>query len=245
LGIKTHQVTICELHRYITETIRAGLYKTILHTNAYCLNLAFENSWLRQYINSADLVFCDGAGVLIGAKLLGCQLPGRITYADWFWQLANLAENNHFSMFLLGSKPGVAEKAAANLIKKHPCLKIVGMHHGYFDKSLESSENESILAMINSLQPNILIVGFGMPIQEKWLMENRWRINANIALTGGAAFDYVSGDLQRAPRWMTDHHFEWLGRLIIEPKRLWRRYIIGNPVFIFRVLMQRIGLLRV
>jgi N-acetylglucosaminyldiphosphoundecaprenol N-acetyl-beta-D-mannosaminyltransferase len=82
-----------------------------------------------------------------------------------------------------------------------------------------------------------------MPLQERWLMENWDHIDANVALTGGAVFDYVSGELQRAPRWMTDNGLEWLGRLLIEPRRLWKRYLIGNPLFIWRVLKQRLGLL--
>jgi N-acetylglucosaminyldiphosphoundecaprenol N-acetyl-beta-D-mannosaminyltransferase len=80
----------------------------------------------------------------------------------------------------------------------------------------------------------------GMPIQELWLEENWDRVNANIALTGGAVFDYISGDLKRAPHWMTDHGLEWLGRLIIEPRRLWKRYMIGNPLFLWRVFRHHI-----
>jgi N-acetylglucosaminyldiphosphoundecaprenol N-acetyl-beta-D-mannosaminyltransferase len=105
--------------------------------------------------------------------------------------------------------------------------------------SPEHPENESVIAIINRLRPNILIVGFGMPLQERWLMENWDRIHANIGLTGGAVFDYISGNVPRAPRWMTDHGFEWLGRLLVEPSRLWRRYLIGNPLFIWRIMKQR------
>ncbi|MEZ4642784.1 MAG: WecB/TagA/CpsF family glycosyltransferase [Chloroflexota bacterium] len=83
-----------------------------------------------------------------------------------------------------------------------------------------------------------------MPVQEKWLLENRENLNVNVIMTGGAVFDYVSGELQRAPKWMTDNGLEWLGRLLIEPRRLWRRYLVGNPVFLWRVLKQRLGLLR-
>ena len=99
------------------------------------------------------------------------------------------------------------------------------------------------LGRTNAVKPNILIVGFGTPLKERWLMENWDRIEVNVALTGGAVFDYVSGELRRAPRWMTDHGLEWLARLIIEPCRLWKRYLIGNPLFLWRVLKQRLGLL--
>ncbi len=93
----------------------------------------------------------------------------------------------------------MADKAAANLKARFPALRIVGAHHGYFDKTPGSAENEAVIAQINAVKPNILIVGFGMPLQERWLMENWDRIDANVALTGGAVFDYVSGEFQRAP----------------------------------------------
>ncbi len=141
----------------------------------------------------------------------------------------------------MGAKPGVTAKAATKLKERHPNLQIVGTHHGYFDKIPDSAENEAIIAQINAVKPNILILGFGMPLQEKWLLENWDKIDANIALTGGAVFDYISGELQRGPKWMTDNGFEWLARLLIEPKRLWRRYLLGNPLFLYRVLKQRIS----
>jgi N-acetylglucosaminyldiphosphoundecaprenol N-acetyl-beta-D-mannosaminyltransferase len=211
-----------------------------LNVNANCLNLAYGNDWLRSFINSAETVFCDGAGVILGARILGYRTPQRITYADWIWQLAQFAEPRGFTFFFLGARPRVADKAAARLKERFPNLRIAGCHHGYFDKTPSSAENEAVIWRINAVRPNILIVGFGMPLQERWLMENWERIEANVALTGGAVFDYVSG----APRWMSDHGLEWLGRLIIEPRRLWKRYLTGNPIFIWRVLKQRLGLLR-
>ena len=166
-------------------------------------------------------------------------MPQRITYADWIWQLAEFAEARNFSLFFLGAQPGVADRAAARLKERFPRLRIVGTQHGYFSKEAGNAENESVVDRINRLRPNILIVGFGMPLQERWLMDNWDRIQADIGLTGGAVFDYVSGEVPRTSSWMTDHGLEWLGRLIIEPRRLWRRYLIGNPLFIWRVMKQR------
>jgi N-acetylglucosaminyldiphosphoundecaprenol N-acetyl-beta-D-mannosaminyltransferase len=186
------------------------------------------------------MVFSDGAGVVLAARILGKHLPGRITYADWAWQLASFAERENLSLFFLGARPGVVEKAAARLLAKHPNLKIVGVHHGYFDHDPGTPENEAVLKEINASRPDILLVGFGMPLQERWLMQNWNRVDARIALTGGAVFDYVSGELRRGPRILTDNSFEWLARLLIEPKRLWRRYVIGNPLFLLRVLKQRL-----
>ena len=236
LGVRVHLITKAILHQSIAEIIHANRRALILNVNVHALNLACDNPWLRNFFNQADIMFSDGAGVIMAARLMGYKIPERITYADWMWELASLADHDRYTMFFLGAKPNVAEKAANCLQERFPTLDILGTYHGYFKKDANSKENDELIEEINALSPNILVLGMGMPIQERWLMENWDRINANIALTGGAVFDYVSGELNRAPRWMTDCGFEWLGRLIIEPRRLWKRYLIGNPLFFWRIL---------
>ncbi len=233
-------LTVEELEEEIRRFITDGEHALVLNANAHCLNLCYEDYRLRGFLNGASVVFCDGAGVMLAARILGRRIPQRITYADWIQRLAALAETESFSLYFLGARPGVAEKAARRLRARHPRLKIAGTRHGYFDHSAGSPENEAVLAGINAAAPDILVVGFGMPLQEYWLMENWDRVNANVALTGGAVFDYAAGELRRGPRSMTAHGFEWLARLFIEPRRLWRRYLIGNPLFLIRVLRQRI-----
>ena len=120
--------------------------------------------------------------------------------------------------------------------ERYPELEIAGVRHGYFDRS----ENEAVVEEINAAAPDILLVGLGMPLQERWLMENRQRLDVGVALTGGAVFDYVSGRVRRGPRLLTRGGLEWLARLLAEPRRLWRRYLVGNPLFLLRVLRQRL-----
>ncbi len=241
-GIRFTPIALGDLHRYIACLIQGKQRAQVLNINVRAVNLAQTDTGFREIINSAPLVFCDGFGVRLGARLLGHRVPSRITYADWMWQLADFAAKRGFTLFLLGARPGVAEKAAGRLRTRFPEIKIIGVHHGFFDKNRDSLENMCVIQEINACRPNILIVSFGMPLQEHWLSENWDRLETNVALTGGAAFDYISGELGRAPRWMTDHGLEWLGRLIIEPRRLWRRYLIGNPIFLWRVLKQRLGI---
>ena len=241
LGVNISQLTVPMLHAQLLDYVQRRQKALVLHANVHCLNLAYDRPWLRQLLNRADIVFCDGAGVLLGAWLLRYPLEQRITYADWMWQLAQYAEMHHLSMFFLGASPTVAEKAMFKLQQRHPQLQIVGCHDGYFDKRRDHPENRAVLDQINQLKPDILVLGLGMPLQEQWLADNWADVEAYVALTGGAVFDYISGELQRAPRWMTDNGLEWLGRLLIEPKRLWRRYIIGNPLFLYRILQQRLG----
>lgn len=241
LGVKITPLTVAQLHQHILDFVRRGQRALILHTNVHGLNLAGSLPWLHDYLNEADIVFCDGAGVILGARLLQQHIPERITFADWLWQLAEFTTQEDLSLFFLGARPGVALRAAENLRHRYPRLRVVGVEHGYFNKEAGHPENEAVLRRINDARPDILIVGLGMPIQEQWLRQNWARLEVGIGMTAGAAFDYISGELARAPRWMTDNGLEWLGRLWIEPRRLWQRYVVGNPRFLWRVLRQRIS----
>ena len=238
LGVGVDRITVEGLHAEVAHLVRrrGGI---VLNANAHCLNLCHEDEGLREFFAAADVVFCDGAGVKLAARMLGDQLPERITYADWLPRLAALAEERGFSLFFLGARPGVAGEAARRLRASHPDLRIVGVRHGYFDHRAGSPENGSVVAEINAARPDVLLVGLGMPLQERWLMQNLHGLDVGAALTGGAVFDYASGGLRRGPRLLTDNGLEWLARLIVEPRRLWRRYLLGNPLFLARVIGQR------
>ena len=241
LGVGVDRISADELRAEILRMARNRQHGLVLHVNVHGLNLSYHRPWLRDILNSASVVFCDGSGVVLAAKLLG--LPGglqRFTHADEMWRLAEFAAANGLSLFFLGARPGVAKKAAARLKERFPDLRIAGVHHGYFDHTSGSLENEDVIQRINAAGPDILVVGFGMPLQEWWLKENWDRVEAGVAITLGAIFDYVSGELRRGPRFLTDNGFEWLARLFIEPRRLWRRYVVGNPVFLTRVLVHRL-----
>lgn len=239
LGVRVDPLTTDELNARIGQVIDTGDRALVLNVNVHALNLAYDRPWLREFFNRAPIVFCDGAGVMLGARLLGMRIPQRITYADWMWQLAEFAEAHDYSLFLLGARPGVAEEAGRRLTARYPNLRIAGSMHGFFNKTAGHPDNETILAQINASAANILVVGFGMPLQEEWLAQNWDRLAVNIGLTGGAVFDYLSETLQRSPGWMNKRGLEWAGRLIIEPRRLWRRYLIGNPQFLWRILRQK------
>ena len=238
LGLNLHPVSADEVHEFIGKVIRDRQKAIVLHLNIYGVNLALELKWMKDFFNESQLVFCDGDGVRWGTRLLGLPVPPKITYDRWIWQLADFCEKKHFRLFFLGGKPSVASLAVERLREKYPGLEVVGVRHGYFEK--EGSENEDIIAEINRQKPDILIVGLGMPIQEKWLMDNWEKIDANIFLTGGAVFDYASGKAKRAPRWMIRLQLEWLFRLLQEPRRLFLRYAIGIPYFLFRVILEKL-----
>lgn len=222
------------------DFVESGSRFRVMYANVHVLNTAYRDPELRRILNRADLVYCDGAGIKLGAKLLGQYMPERMTGADWIYSLCAVCQEQGFSLYFLGGEPGVAARAAARLADQYPALKIVGTHHGHYCHN--GTENDAVVSKIKALHPDILLVGFGTPLQEKWIDQNFERLNIPVVWAVGALVDFVTGKKPRAPRWMLDHGLEWLYRLWAEPKRLWKRYIVGNPLFIWRVLMQRLGL---
>jgi len=239
LGVQVALVRLQDVLDLICKTIAGDQRALITHVNIMCALLAYENEWMRRFLNASDLVYCDGMGIKLGGKLLGYDIPQRFTLADWIWRLAALAEKEGFSIFLLGNPPGVAEAAAARLRERMPNLRIAGVQHGYFEKSPDLPENLAVLERINAADADILLVGFGMPIQEKWLQENWARLEVHVAISVGALFEYVAGELKRGPRWMTENYLEWLARMILSPRRYAKRYLHDAPIFLYRILQQK------
>ncbi|MBN2345006.1 MAG: WecB/TagA/CpsF family glycosyltransferase [Candidatus Aminicenantes bacterium] len=241
LGLKVQAHTPEDLNESIGRIICGGGHDIIPNVNVHFANLAWRRPWLRDLFNSASVNFCDGAGIQLAARILGGRIGERITYGDWFGSLAAFCKRERFRLFLMGGQPGVAVLAARQLKDRFPGLIIAGTQHGFFDRDAESMENAAVIVAINRSRPDILLVALGMPLQEEWLARNWERIDARVALTGGAILDYLSGRMKRPPAWMCRCGWEWLGRLLIEPRRLWKRYLIGNPLFLARVLRQRLG----
>jgi N-acetylglucosaminyldiphosphoundecaprenol N-acetyl-beta-D-mannosaminyltransferase len=210
--------------------------RQVMYVNAHVLNRSREDPELRAALAGADLVYCDGYGVRLAAKALDVETPHRMTGADWIWGLATLCEKAGRSVYLLGCDPGVASAAAQRLQKLYPQMSIVGSHHGYFE--IGSAHDERVVEDINAHRPDIVLVGMGTPKQEQWVQRHAADVQTDVLWTVGALFDIVSGRVPRAPSWLADNGLEWIFRLAIEPQRMWRRYLLGNPVFVSRVLMQ-------
>ncbi|MCA1656208.1 MAG: WecB/TagA/CpsF family glycosyltransferase, partial [Actinobacteria bacterium] len=226
-----------DLLRRITGWVGSGAAaRRVMYVNAHVLNQSRENPGLRDALERSDLVYCDGYGVRLAARALDVEIPHRMTGADWVWGLAALLEAAGQSIYLLGSEPGVAHQAAERLHRWYPRLDVTGSHHGYFE--LGSAHDDRVVEDINAKRPDIVLVGMGTPKQELWVQRNAHRLDVDVLWTVGALFDYVSGRVPRAPGWLADNGLEWIFRLAIEPQRMWRRYLLGNPVFISRVMAQ-------
>jgi N-acetylglucosaminyldiphosphoundecaprenol N-acetyl-beta-D-mannosaminyltransferase len=239
LGVRIDRYSLHETLDWIDRALSGERRVVIAHVHVTGMNLAYEQPWLRGFLNQADLLYCDGMGVKLGARLLGQDIPERYTLADWVWPLAERLNNQKASLYLLGNEPGLAEKAGLVLQDRYPSLRVAGAQHGFFDKTPGSLENEEVLAQINAARPDLLMVGMGMPIQEKWLMEHWPRLNVKIGFTVGGLFGYITGDHRRGVKCMTSHYLEWAARLWLEPKRYARRYLRDNPLFLARILIHR------
>jgi N-acetylglucosaminyldiphosphoundecaprenol N-acetyl-beta-D-mannosaminyltransferase len=237
LGLKISDVDVNSLHDHIDHCISVEKKSRIGNLNINAANIGFENEWYKNYVNSCDIVFCDGKGIQLGLLISRKKIPPHITYHTWIWDLASFCEGKVYNLFLLGSKRGVGEKAIEKLLLKYPKLN-VQTHHGYFDKT--NNENNIVIEKINNFNTDVLIVGFGMPAQEKWILDNMSKLNAKVYLNGGAYLDWISGINKKAPTWITKIGFEWFYRLLKEPIRLFNRYVIGNPLFIYRVIKERV-----
>jgi N-acetylglucosaminyldiphosphoundecaprenol N-acetyl-beta-D-mannosaminyltransferase len=225
-----------ELLETISGWASARTTQRVMYVNAHVVNQSRTTRGLGDALRRADLVYCDGYGVRLAARVLGLPVPHRMTGADWIWGLAALCELSGQPIYLLGSEPPIAREAAARLRRWYPQLDVVGAHHGYFD--LDSPHNERVIEDIKAHGPRLVLVGMGTPKQELWVDRYADRLDGAVVWTVGALFDYVSGRMPRAPRWWADNGLEWIFRLAIEPQRMWRRYLLGNPIFLSRVMSE-------
>ena len=240
LGVRVNSLTLDELNSLIAKAIQERTKWIIANHNLNSLYLYHHDQKMRAFYNKAKYVHIDGMSLILLGKLLRLPLKRdhRVTYADWVWSLMAKAAKHKWRIFYLGSKPGVAAKGAQILQQKFTGLNIATAN-GYFDISVGSPENQTILTKINTYQPHIVMVGMGMPLQESWILNNFEQIDANIILPSGACMDYVAGVVSTPPRWMGKIGFEWLYRLKTEPRRLWRRYLLESW-FIVKLFFQEL-----
>lgn len=203
--------------------------------NVHGVNLAAQDAVYKEVLGRADLLLNDGKGVMLGARLGGRKFPTDLNGNHFTPLLLKRAAERRWPVFFLGAAPTVAQRAADHLKRLIPGLNVVGVRDGF----IEDGQLAEVLDEIRSSGAGLLLVGMGNPRQEQWLDENMSLSGARLGVTVGAFFDFQAGEVRRAPDWMNRLGLEWLFRLMIEPRRLWRRYIIGNPVFIWRVLRAR------
>ncbi len=205
--------------------------------NVHGVNIAVSDPAHKDVLRRANLRLNDGKGVMLGARIQGRRFPVDLNGNFFSPLLLRRAAERGWPVFFLGAAPGVAQRAGDRLTESIPGLRIVGVRDGFFKRDQE----EEVVEAIRATEPGLLMVGMGNPLQEQWLDRNIAATGARLGVTVGAFFDFQAGEMPRAPAWMNSAGLEWVYRLTKEPRRLWRRYLIGNPLFLWRVARDRLA----
>lgn len=230
-GLYFDNVTMAEALAFAEEAMNGKSPRLVFTPNAEIAQACVENEAIRSFIESADLLLPDGAGVVMASKILGTPLKEKVAGIDFAEGVLSLSEILGKKVFFLGGKSNVAEMAKENLLGRYPDLIIVGTHDGYFEKT--GAENDAVLHEINTSGAEVLFVCLGAPAQEKWLCENKEKLeNIRLAAGLGGSLDVFAGVVKRAPKLFIKLKLEWFYRLIKEPRRIGRmmklpKYILG------------------
>jgi N-acetylglucosaminyldiphosphoundecaprenol N-acetyl-beta-D-mannosaminyltransferase len=239
MGLRLHNL---DRHVIASRVVEAAVKKQkmlVVNANAHLVVLSQKLLWMRTLFSQADIAFCDGAGVQLAARLLTGRAVHRTTPPEWIGETLQIL-GAEASIFWLGGRPGIVEQAARHYEVLYG-VRTAGTQHGFFDMSANSAGTRALVERINAAAPSILLVNMGMPRQERWLWDNWHQLQPGVAITGGALVDHAAGLVRRPPRWIANLGIEWLVRLAREPRRLWRRYLLGLPVFGFYVLRHAIN----
>jgi N-acetylglucosaminyldiphosphoundecaprenol N-acetyl-beta-D-mannosaminyltransferase len=205
--------------------------RQVCFVNADCVNLSFKNPAYRRVLQSSWMVLADGIGMKLAGRAFGRDIRENLCGTDVFVGLCQSLAGTGKKLFLLGGRPGVAEGVVSWIERNHPGVRIAGTHHGYFT----ADQEPDVIRQIAESQADILLVAFGAPRQDQWINGHLAATGVRVALGVGGLFDYYCGRIPRAPLWVREIGMEWLFRVYQEPKRLWKRYFLGNAVFLARL----------
>lgn len=234
LGLRFAPVSRAEVVDVLERLIRAGGPRVVVTANVQHVGLCARDPACRAAFARADLVTADGMPICWVARWVGRPLPGRVTGSDLVEPLARRCAERGHRLFLLGGEPGVADEVARTLVARAPGLRVVGTHcppHVPLDAFLDSAASEEAIARVRAAAPDVLLVALGTPKQELWIDRHRERLGVPLTIGVGAAFDFLVGRQQRAPRWMRAVGAEWLHRAATSPRRLLPRYAREGATF--------------
>jgi N-acetylglucosaminyldiphosphoundecaprenol N-acetyl-beta-D-mannosaminyltransferase len=240
LGVRIHNITRQRAVTLFDEIIRRPDRRaaSVFIVNAHTLNLAAADPSYRQALNAGDFVLADGTGVRWAARFQGVRVRENMVGTDLTPQLFYETAGRGYSYFMLGGDAPTVAMAADYARGAFPGWTQAGYHHGYLTDGAMIS---SVIEQINAARPDVLLVGMGNPLQERWIHEHLPQLNVPLCMGVGGLFDYWAGNVRRAPPWVRRVGHEWLWRLYQQPALKARRYLIGNPLFLVRVLRERLG----
>ncbi|WP_432734600.1 WecB/TagA/CpsF family glycosyltransferase [Maridesulfovibrio sp. FT414] len=235
MGVRMHAWTMSETVDEIFSRLRFGLFTQHVVVNVAKLVNMGRDATLRESVESCDIINIDGMGVVWGAKFLGLDVPERVAGFDLFHELLKRAAQDGESVFLLGARADIVEQAAVNLKAKFSALEITGYHHGYF-----WDDEETLVKEIADSGAKMLFVAISTPKKENFI--NRWKdqLGVKFVMGVGGTFDIVAGKSKRAPLFMQKCGLEWFYRLMQEPGRMWKRYLVTNTLFAMKLMRARL-----
>lgn len=236
LNTYVNNVSMKETLSYIENCIKEDSKKSyIIAVNVDVIIKIENDSYLKEIADNADMVLMDGKPLVWISSLLKTPVKEKISGSDLVPLVCEMAANKGYTMFFIGGKEGIADQAKVRLEKQYPQIKIVGTYAPKFGFEKSEEELNKINRMISDVKPDILVVCFGCPKQEKFIYENIEKYDAKVSICAGATIDFLAGNMKRAPQWMSNNGLEWFYRFIQEPKRLFRRYFVDD-MKIFRLI---------
>jgi N-acetylglucosaminyldiphosphoundecaprenol N-acetyl-beta-D-mannosaminyltransferase len=237
LGVDVSVVDLTRLLETVDGAVARRARLTVSFVNPDYVVRAHADEDLRRRMADFDVMLADGWGVVAAARVLGTRLPTRLSNDDIGPELFALAARRQWRVFLFGSAPGIADRAAHMLERDFPGAVVAGTLHGYFDAlrghpgRFSAEDDEAIVEAINRARPDLLVVGLPTPLQQRWVTQNRHRLDVPVVMTGGSYLDHLTEGVRWYPGWVDTLRVGWLYRLSREPRRLWRRYSIGLAHF--------------
>ncbi len=236
LGIRIDNLSMDEAIDNILARAVAPIPSQACFINADCVNISYRDQDYRQILRTSGLVLADGIGIKIAGRILNTNIRQNVNGTDLFPRLCAEMEIRQTGLYLLGGQPGIAAAVADWIGRNYPQVRVLGHRHGFF----KPEETEEVLRGIRDSGARVLLVAFGAPRQEKWIAQNLAATGVGVAMGVGGLFDFYSGRIKRAPAWVREIGMEWFYRFIQEPRRMWRRYFVGNAVFLRRVVWNRL-----
>lgn len=228
LNTYVNSVDMNETLSAIDEMIFSSKKRYIVAINVDVIMKIENDPYLKEITDNADMVLVDGKPLIWIAKYHNRPVKAKISGSDMIPLLCERAAEKGYSIFIIGGKNGIAKKAKENLEKDYPGINVISTYAPPFGFEKDKVELEKINEMITTAHPDLLIVCFGCPKQEKWIYENYNKYDAKVSICAGATVDFLAGNVKRAPRWISECGFEWLYRFFKEPKRMFRRYFIDD-----------------
>ncbi len=233
LGCPFDVVSFAETAELMRRAVSENTQLNIVTGNIDFVMKAKRDAQFAAELWQSDLIVADGVPILWAAGLLGTPLRGRVNGTDLVWQCAQFAAETGCGVALLGAGPGVTLRTALKMRERFPQAPIFAIPTPF---QFGKKENADLVKQIRTAKAKIVLAALGAPKQERWLAEHLQACGANVGIGCGSAFDIICGDMPRAPRWMRDHGLEWFHRMLLEPKRLGRRYLIEDSPFILHFL---------